>query len=117
MTGDQVVDAALIVPLLSFLIPPIVSFFRARETPVEIVGVIVFVVCFAGAGLAMFMQNQILNPPAFADRSEAVRYYIGNFVAVFVMAKVWYSGFWQTIGASLTARLEQIGPKPGDPAP
>ena len=115
MTGSQVVDAALIVGLLSFFIPAIVAFLRGRNTPSEIVGVIVFGVVFVGALAAMFIQDEILDPPAFDNLRDQIKYYLVNFLAVLAMASVWYRMFYKTIAADLTARLEQTGPQPGDP--
>jgi hypothetical protein len=115
MTGNQVVDGALILSLLTFLLPPIVSFFRGRNTPAEIVGLIVFAFVFIFAGISLFLQDAILNPPAFDTTNGKIKYYLVNFIAVLALSVVWYQGVWKTVGASVTAKLEGVGPSPGDP--
>lgn len=113
MTGDQLTDATLVSGALSIILPPIVSYLRGRNTPKEIIGLIVFGLVMAFTALSMFVQDQFLNPPALDSGRDLVKYYVVNFFVMFGATVVSYQGLWKTLGATVTDKLEITGPHPG----
>lgn len=115
--SDQATITTIILGALTFFLPPIVSFLRGCNAPPWVVGVIFFAICFVAAGISLYLQEQILNPPALNTRADYLQYYLFNLMAVITLARVWYSTFWKTIGAGATAGLESTGPQLGGDTP
>lgn len=114
MNGDDLGTAALITGALTFVLPPLVAWLRSYKAPAWVVGLIFFAVCFGAAALNLFLQDQILNPPAFDSARDLVKYYALNLLAVITAARVWYATFWKTVAAGALDGLENSGPRIGD---
>lgn len=113
MTGDQQSIAALIIGALTFFLPPIVSALRGWNAPPWVVGMIFFALCFVAAGVSLYLQHEILDPPALNTRGDYVQYYLLNLLATITLARVWYGAMWKTIGAGALDGLEKTGPQIG----
>lgn len=116
MNSQDLVIATLITTVIGLIVPPIVSFLRGVNTPVQYIGAINFFICLLGAFVALWVQKVVLVHPPTDARGNVV-YWLGDFVLVFNQAKVLYDQVYKTIGIKLTDTLERVGPRPGDSTP
>lgn len=113
MTPEQLANAALVAAFLAFIIPPILSFLRAKKAAPEAIGSLLFTICLVGAGLSMLVTDQLFRDPLPPDGLGKAKYYTLTFLGIFALAVTFYKGFWATFGAKLTQTLEGSGPQIG----
>jgi hypothetical protein len=117
MDTTQLANAALVAAFLAFIVPPIVSFLRARRASPETIGLLLFGVCLAGAALSLLVTDQLFRDPLPPDALGKAKYFALMFLGIFALAVTFYKGFWATFGAKLTAALEDAGPQLGAEPP
>jgi hypothetical protein len=102
----------LLSTFIAFLVPPIVSFFKAQNAPSWVPATLFFIVCILGAGLAYIVADETLGRDMGATPAEKARYWALVFINVVTMGRIWYTTFWKPTGAD--ANLSATGPQLGE---